>query len=223
MHAAQHAVGARLQRRMHVLGDPRRRRHQPQQVVGKIHRLDGAEPQPLDFGFGEQQPDQVGQPHAAARLPAPAAQVDAAEHDFAIAPRQAADLLDHLLRRSAAAAAAHERNDAERAAIVAAVLDLQIGAGAVAGRVFHRRGKKIVLREDIADVDVAVVRVAGSGDKVGDLRLVRIADHPFDARHGGQFFGRALRVAARHQDARRRDSRDARGGWSAAHRHPLTT
>jgi hypothetical protein len=37
----------------------------------------------------------------------------------------------------------------------------------------------------------------------GDLRLVGIPHHPFHAGHGGQFIGRALRVASGHQDARR--------------------
>ena len=69
-----------------------------------------------------------------------------------------AHLADHLLGRRAAAAAAHEGNDAERAAVIAAVLDLEVGARAVARRVLHRRGQEIVLREDIADLDLAVVR-----------------------------------------------------------------
>ena len=41
------------------------------------------------------------------------------------------------------------------------------------------------------------------GYQFGDLGLVGISNHPFDARHGRQFIGRALRVAAGHQDARR--------------------
>ena len=45
------------------------------------------------------QADQPGQPHGAAGFPAPASQIDAAEHDLAIAARQAAHLLDHLRRR----------------------------------------------------------------------------------------------------------------------------
>ena len=52
-------------------------------------------------------------------------------------------------------------------------------------------------------MDVAVVGRAGwQRDQFGDLRLMRIAYHPFDAGHCGQFVGRALRVAAGHQDTR---------------------
>ena len=87
-------------------------------------------------------------------IAAPAAQVDPAQHHFAIFRRQCADLLDHGFRRRAAAAAAHVRNNAERAAVVAAVLNLEIRARAVARGVFDRRGKKIALRENIADVDL---------------------------------------------------------------------
>ena len=62
MHPPQDRIRSRLQRRVNMLRDPRRLRHQIQQVVGKIHRLDRAEPQPLDFGLVEQSPDQIGQP-----------------------------------------------------------------------------------------------------------------------------------------------------------------
>ena len=121
----------------------------------------------------------------------------------------------------AAAAAAHERNDAERAAVIAAILNLEVGARAIAGGVFHRRGEKIALREDIADMDVAVVgRVRlGQRHQLRDLRLVRVAHHPLDARHRGQFLRRALRIAAGHQDARRGILAMRRGGWCAARPH----
>ncbi len=154
----------------------------------------------------------------AARLAAPAAQVDAAQHDLAIAPAQAAHLLDHLLRRRAAAAPAHERNDAERAAVVAAVLDLQIGARAVARGVLHRRGEEIVLRENIADVDVAVVRrgarpVRRSGSCANCPPPIRRPAWPPIPP------ARAARNS-RSPECAPRDSRDARGGWSGARLHP---
>jgi hypothetical protein len=201
MHAPQDAVAAGLQRRVHVAGDARRGSHEAQQLVGEIHRLDGTEAQPLDSGLIEQAADKVRQAHAAPWLAAPAAQVDATQDYFAIAAAEAAHLLDHLVRRRAAAAPPDERNDAERAAVIAAVLDLQVGARAVAGGVLHRRGEEVVLREDIADEDVAVI---GRGaDQFGDLRLVGIPHDPFHAGHGGQFIGRALCVATGHQDAGR--------------------
>jgi hypothetical protein len=51
-----------------------------------------------------------------------------------------ADLFDHRIALRAAAAAAHERNNAERAAIVAAILNLEIRPGAVAESILDGRG-----------------------------------------------------------------------------------
>ena len=62
------------------------------------------------------------------------------------------------------------------------------------------RGEEVVLGENVADQDIAVIR--GGGHQFGDLRLVGISHHPFDAGHGGQFIGRALGIAASDQNAR---------------------
>ena len=43
-----------------------------------------------------------------------------------------------------------------------------------------------MLGKNVANMDVAVV-VSG-GDNIGDLRFMRIAHHPLNAGHGGQFF-----------------------------------
>jgi hypothetical protein len=183
-------------------GDARRFRHQVQQVVGKVHRFDGTEAQPLHIRLREQPAQQIGQPHLAARLPAPPPQIDSAQHDLAISPGEGTHLLDRLLGGRAAAPPAHERYDAEGAAIVAAVLNLQIGARTVAGRVFHRRRQKIALLEDVADVNIAVV--GGRRHDLRDLGFVRVAHHPLHPGHGRQFVGGALRIAARDQNPCRR-------------------
>jgi len=100
-----------------------------------------------------------------------------------VAVGQVANLADHLLGGRAAARPAHERNDAERAAVVAAILDFQVGASAVAGGVLHGRGEEVALGENVAHIDVAMVGGrSGRIDDVRDLRLVRIANHPFHAR-----------------------------------------
>ena len=134
----------------------------------------------------------------AARFPAPAAEIDAAQDDLAIPGCEPAHLVDHLLGRGAPAAAADEGDDAEGAAVIAAVLDFQVRAGAVAGRVLDRRRKEVVLGEDVADVDVAVVRSAGHGkrNEIGDLRFVGISNNPFDSGHRRQLLGSPLRIAA---------------------------
>ena len=105
MHASQDPVRAALQWRVNMLGDAGRRCHEVKQFAREIHRLDGAEPQPRDVRFGQQQADEARQPHRAARLPAPAAQVDAAQDHFAVALCEVANLLDYLSGGRAPAAA----------------------------------------------------------------------------------------------------------------------
>ena len=112
-----------------------------------------------------------------------------------------AHLIDHGIRLRAAAAAAHVGNNAERAAIVAAVLNLEIRASAIAQRVFNRRGKKIALLENVADADLAVI-VRAIGDQIGNRILVRVPDDPGHAGQSRDFLRRTLRVAAGDDDAR---------------------
>ena len=157
----------------------------------------------------------------ASEVAAPAAQVDAAQDHLAITAASSRTCSHHLFGRRAAAAAAHEGDDAERAAVVAAVLDLQVGARAVAGGVFDRRGEEIALREDIADVDVAVIgRAAGISSAMRVLCELPTTHSTPGQR--GQFLRRALRVAAGDQNARAPGSRGGRGGRSGAHpRRPM--
>jgi len=84
---------------------------------------------------------------------------------------------------------------------VAAVLNLEIGAGAVAGGVQDRGRQDIAGFEYIAGQNLAVIRLRAT-DHFGDLRLMRISHHPFHAGHGGQFFGGALGIAAGYENAR---------------------
>ncbi len=132
----------------------------------------------------------------------PAAEIDPAQHYFAIALGQMPHLRNNLIGGSAAASSAHEWNDAERAAVIAAVLDLEVGARAIAGRVFHRGGEKIVLRENITDVNLSVERQFGFGDDIRNLNFMRVSHHPVDPGQCRQLLGCALRVTARDQDAR---------------------
>ena len=185
-----------------MLGDARRAGHQIEQVVREIHGLDRAQAQPLDGRFVQQPPHQIGQPNPSAEIAPPAAQVDPAQHHLAILRRERAHLLHHALRRRAAAAAAHIRNDAERAPVIAAILDLEVGARAVARGVLDRRRQKIGLRENIADLDLPVI-IRG-GNEFRNARLVRIPHHQAHAFERGQFLRRTLRVAAGDQDARAR-------------------
>ncbi len=151
----------------------------------------------------QQAPDQVRQPNPSREFAAPTAKIDSAEHDFTILRSQRPHLRDHLFRRSAAAAPTHERNNAERTAIVAAVLNLQIRPRPFARGIIHGSRQKIPLLENISDGDLAVIIGKGATrNQIGNLRLVRISHHQRDALNCRQFLRRALRVASRHQDAR---------------------
>jgi hypothetical protein len=112
-----------------------------------------------------------------------------------------ANLRDHGIRPRAAAAAAHVGNNAERAAIVASVLNLEIRPGAVTQGIFNRRGKKVALFEDVADADLAMI-VLAIDDQIGNRILVRVPDHEAHAGQSGDFLGRTLGVAAGDHDTR---------------------
>ncbi len=157
VHAAEDCVGAGLQWGVDVFRDAGIFGHQVKQVVCEIHRLDRAEPDPLDFGFVEEAEEEIGEAHRAACFPAPSSEIDAGEDDFAISRSERADLGDYIVRADESTAAAHEGNDAEGAAIVAAILNFQIWAGAI-GKPFHdRSGQDISGFENISDQDLAVV------------------------------------------------------------------
>ena len=92
---------------------------------------------------------------------------------------------------------------------MAAILNFQIGSGAVGGcdgiGFERRRGEDVAGLEDIAGEDLAVVRKVtrfpGIGDQLGNLCLMGITNHPFDAVHLREFIGRALGVAAGYENA----------------------
>src|SRR5574341_1249375 len=102
------------------------------------------------------------------------------------------------------AAPANERDDAERATVVAAVLNLQIRPRAVAGCVLHRSGEEFLLGEDVPDKYLAMIRRGDSlfAQDFGDPRLVGITDHPGDARQRRDLLRSALCIAAGHEDPR---------------------
>ena len=97
--------------------------------------LDRAEPQPLEPRRRARLADEPRQVVAGGAV-AEAAEVDAGEHDLAMALRDAAlDLGEHRSGAAAARGAAHERDDAEVARERAAVLDLHERANAIEARV----------------------------------------------------------------------------------------
>ena len=94
---------------------------------------------------------QGAEPRRAGQARPIAGEIDAGEHHLAIAARdQAAHLIERLVHGHRTRIAAAERNDAEGAAVVAAVLHLHDGAGAALVAVDRLRGH-LRHRHDVAD------------------------------------------------------------------------
>jgi hypothetical protein len=141
---------------------------------------------------------------ARAPLAAPAAEVDTSENDFGIAGGgEALGFSDDPVRGGGAGFAADAGDNAKGAAVIAAVLDLEVGAGTVSGRAFDGGVEEFVLGEDVADVDFGVVGGGVGGDDVADEAFVGVANDPGDAFDLGKIFRGALGIAAGDEDAGR--------------------
>src|SRR5262249_24335209 len=153
---------------------------------------------------------QGAEPGRARQVRAVAGEIDAGEHDLAVAARaQRPHLRDHLAHRHRARVAAAERNNAEGAAMVAAVLHLHEGTGAAVNPVAEVRAG-LLHRHDVVDRDFLfggdAKRTAAehlalvSPDLAAELLLV--AQHQGNLGHDGEGFRLRLRGAAGHHDAR---------------------
>ena len=83
----------------------------------------------------------------------PPAEIDPGNHHLAIAcVNQLLDFMQHFVKIQRPAVAAHRRNDAERAAVVAAILNFEIGTGALVRGIEYRRGQQFSVSEDVGNV-----------------------------------------------------------------------
>ena len=99
------------------------------QVAGDVHGFDGADAETFDGGFVEDALQQIDKFDARGEIAAPGAEIDPAQDDFARAGgEESADFAENIVWREAAAASAHERDHAVRAAVVATILNFQDGA-----------------------------------------------------------------------------------------------
>lgn len=182
VHAAECGIAAGLQGGVNVAGDAGRGGHELEQGGGKVHRFDAGQADEGDGSFLQQAAEEVGELAAGAPLAAPAAKVDTGENDFGIAGGgEALGFGDNPIRGSGAGLSADARDDAKGAAIVAAVLDLEVGAGTVASGALDGGIEEFALGEDIADVDFGVVGGGVGGDDVADEGFVGVADDPGNA------------------------------------------
>ena len=142
LHALEDQVVAGLQRQMQMRHQPRLVGERVEQIAVGLDRIDRGQPQPLKLRHVlEDLLHQRAEPRRARQVRAVAGDVDAGEHDLAIAALdQPAHLRHHLAHRHRARIAAAEGNDAEGAAVVAAVLHLHEGAGVAVDAVDRMRG-----------------------------------------------------------------------------------
>src|SRR5262249_17157800 len=126
---------------------------------------------------------------------APGGEVDAGEHDLRAAVRdQAFDLLHDVARRRGARVSTAVRDHAERAAMVAAVLHLHVGAGAFGKAIDQMRGG-FAHGHDVADADALAARLEALG-----AHLFSVADDAADFGHRREAVGVDLHGAAGDDD-----------------------
>ena len=181
LHALQDQIAAGLQRQMQMRHQARLFRDQPPQIVVDRGRIERRQPQPRQLRHQRQQPaHQLAQASARrAGRRRRTGDVDAGQHHLAEAGLdQGAHLRHHRAHRHAADRAAAERDDAEGAAMVAALLHLHEGAGA-AGELGDQMRRGLARRHDVGDRDGRVRRPALR------LQLLRVAEHPRDAGQRG--------------------------------------
>ena len=136
---------------MKVPRDALGRNDQSDKILSNVLGLNGAESQLFEDGFIQDTPNHLIQGNSWRKIPAIRTKVDAAQHDFSCAGTgQLANFLHHYIRRQAAAAATHKGNYAVRAAVVAAVLNFQNGASAIARYAILRSSLDRRLRKNIA-------------------------------------------------------------------------
>src|SRR5579863_2392796 len=91
-------------------------------------------------------------PHVSCQISSPAAQVDAADDDFAVSSGdQCIHFADDSMSFERPAVPANKGNHAKGATIVAAVLHFEIGTGALVGGIEDGRGQQFGVSEDVGD------------------------------------------------------------------------
>lgn len=190
-----------------------------EQLGRPVHGLHGGDAQAWQGGLFEQGADEVGKGAASVRcgvkVAAPAPKVDAGENQFL--PAAGCERLrggEGLAERNGAAGAAGFWNDAEGAAVAAAVLHFEHGprAGVSADREGEEEGVGVLCGK--GGMCVGGVEKPGKGDEAfgwlrgegadcfcGDAGFVAVAEDGVDAGEGSQCFRVSLGVAAGDEDA----------------------
>ena len=155
VHPAEDGIGAGLEREMRMAREATTVfDEQSDEVIVPVHGLDGAESEEGQAGLFEDLADEARQRGLrltgfGCKVASPAAEVNAGEDEFpAPGSNKAADLRKDARGGQTARGAARLRNDAEGAAVAAALLNFEIGAGLRAGmdgRLFQERMREVVV------------------------------------------------------------------------------
>ena len=177
------------------------------QVFIRLDAVDRRDPQPRQIRHQPQDAHhQIAKTRAARQVRAPGCQIHPGQHNLCkTLVHQPLDLLDHHARRHRPRISATVRNDAEGAAMVAAVLHLHIGA--VAAEAVDQMARRFAHRHDVIDLNPLRRADQIRHGKVRPrlcLHLLMVADHAGHFGHCGKSFRFSLRGAARHDHRRTR-------------------
>ncbi len=130
LHALQDHVVASLKAEMQMRHETRFGRDGLHQIVVRLDGIDRGNPEPRQIGNQPQDAhDQIAKPRRARQVGPPGGQIDTGQDDFQkSAVNKPLDLIHDDARRNRPRIAPAIGNDAEGAAVVAAILDLDIGA-----------------------------------------------------------------------------------------------
>ena len=172
---------------------------QPPQCIVDRCRIDRGQPQPLQFRNQRQQPpDKLPERRGPRQIRPIGGDIDPGQHDLLIARlHQGAHLCHHGADRNTAAGATAERDDAERAAVVATLLHLDEGARP-SGEFGDQMRRRLARRHDVGDRVRRVRRPAFRP------QLVLVAKHAVHARQVAPGLRVDLRRAAGDDDPRSR-------------------
>ena len=194
LHSLQDHIVARLQRKMKMRHQSRLVGDHLKQIRFSLDAIDRREPQP-----GEQwrrlqdRFDEFPEVWRAGEIPAVGGKIDAGQHDlFGTFVEAGFDRRESRVDRHRARCAAPIRNNAECAAMIAAVLHREKGAGAALDAGAGRQSRSAP--KNVADFDAPL------GRKSERLHLLGIAENPGDFGHCREHFGIDLRGAAGDDD-----------------------
>ena len=166
----------------------------PQRLVhaGGVQR---GQPQPRQLRHQRKYPPhQLPQPRPPRQVGTVAGHVHAGQHHLGVAGRrQRAHLVHHRAHRHAAVRPAAERDDAEGAAVVAALLHGDVGARPAA-QTHHRMGHRCTRLHDVA------MRRASTCRPRSGLKLLLVAEHARHPRQARPPLRRDLRGTPSHHD-----------------------